>query len=411
MPIPVKEIRVGLRFRQENIPVGRLAMSGRTVYFEYDPDFEETGLEISPLRLPLKPGLQSFKHEVFEGLPGVFGDSLPDGWGRLLLDRAARAQGLLPGQLTPLDRLAQVGQHGMGALVYEPDHGPEEPEGDIQLDHLAEGVQQLLEGEASDLLDVLISLNGSSAGARPKAMIGVHKNREHLVHGGRELPEDYEYWIVKFANSQDGSDAGAVEYIYSLMAKEAGVEIPKTHLFPSRLGAGYFGIRRFDRSDAGRFHLHSVAGLLNADFRLPTLDYRDLAALTHHLTRDIRDLEQLIRLAVFNVLSHNRDDHAKNFSFLMDSEGTWKLAPAYDLTFSSGPGGQQSMLVMGNGQHITEAHLRELGAVAGLDSDAVPMMIERTKDALSQWPALASEYGLKSQTRNLIQKKLEKQMK
>jgi len=399
----VKEIRVGLQFDQETLPVGRLAASGRAVFFEYDQTFLTTGLEISPLRLPLKPGLQSFRHDVFDGLPGVFGDSLPDGWGRLLIDRAARAQGFMPEELSVLDRLAHVGGSGMGALVYEPDVGFDPEQGSIDLDLLAEGAQHILAGEASELLDVLISLNGSSAGARPKAILGIDAGKCNLIHGSNDLPENYDHWIVKFGNSQDGADAGAVEYIYSIMARDAGLEMPETHLFPSRSGAGFFGVRRFDRITSKRLHLHSVAGLLHADYRLPTLDYRDLAALTFHLTRDVREVERLIRMAVFNVLAHNRDDHAKNFSFLMDASGRWRLSPAYDLTFSSGPGGQQSMMVMGEGLNITGRHLIDLGIEAGLDQDILPTMIERTKQALSRWPELASAYGVRAQTSKFIQ--------
>jgi serine/threonine-protein kinase HipA len=408
---PVKEIRVGLQFDQETMPVGRLAASGRTVFFAYDQAFLTTGLEISPLRLPLKPGLQSFRHDVFDGLPGVFGDSLPDGWGRLLIDRAARAQGFMPDELSVLERLAHVGGSGMGALVYEPDVGFDPEQGSIDLDLLAEGAQHILAGEASELLDVLISLNGSSAGARPKAMLGIDAGKCNLIHGSNDLPENYDHWIVKFGNTQDGADAGAVEYIYSIMARDAGLELPEAHLFPSRVGAGYFGVERFDRSSNKRLHLHSVAGLLNADFRMPTLDYRDLAALTLHLTRDMREVGRLVRLAVFNVLAHNRDDHAKNFSFLMDANGNWSLSPAYDLTFSSGPGGQQSMMVMGEGLAVTERHLIDLGVEAGLERRDVEIMIDQTNQALSRWSELASEYGVRHQTAKFIQQRLDAQRK
>lgn len=403
----MREVRVGLRFGSETWPVGRLAMSGGTVYFEYDPSFLARGLEISPLRLPLKPGLQSFRHAVFEGLPGVFGDSLPDGWGRLLLDRAARAQGVLPEELGPLDRLAHVGASGMGALVYEPDYAPEPAEGALDLDRLADGAKEVLGGEAPELLETLISLNGSSAGARPKAMIGVDAARSNAVHGRQDLPGGFEPWLVKFGNSRDGGDAGAAEYVFSLMARQAGVDMPDTHLFPSRDGAGHFAVRRFDRTPTGRLHMHSAAGLLHADFRAPSLDYRDLAALTLHLTRDVREVERLVRLAVFNVLGHNRDDHAKNFSFLMDASGEWRLSPAYDITFSGGPGGQQSTLIMGEGANPTGQHLVALGEEAGLDGSAVREMIDRTRQALSRWPELASEHGVFRQTRQQVQRRIQ----
>lgn len=199
--------------------------------------------------------------------------------------------------------------------------------------------QEVLDGTSDDVLAELIALNGSSAGARPKALIGVNDKRDHIIHGVHDLPAGYTPWMVKFPNSQDGLDAGAIEYVYALMAKEAGVSMPDVHLFPAKRGTGYFAIKRFDRDGDKRYHMHTACGLLHSDFRTPSLDYEDLVALTGMLTRDVREVEKLYQLAVFNVLAHNRDDHSKNFSYLMDSQGRWKISPAYDLTFSSGPRG------------------------------------------------------------------------
>jgi serine/threonine-protein kinase HipA len=343
---------------------------------------------------------------MFEGLPGVFGDSLPDGWGRLLVDRAARSQGILPEQISPLDRLCYVGNTGMGALVYEPDHGSSAEIEPVDLDQLAESARYILNGDTSELLDLLIQLNGSSAGARPKVMVGVDLTKAQLIHSRNDLPDEYEPWLIKFSNTHDGDDAGIIEYLYSLMAREAGLEIPETHLFMSRKGARFFGTRRFDRVPGGRLHLHSAAGLLNADFRLPTLDYHDLAVLTLHLTRDIREVERLVHLAVFNVLAHNRDDHAKNFSYLMDENGSWRLSPAYDLTFSGGPNGEQSMLVMGEGIKPTEQNLIALGTEMNIRTETVKFMIDRTRQALRRWPELASAYGVRKQNAEAIHKTL-----
>ena len=158
---------------------------------------------------------------MFEGLPGVFNDSLPDGWGRLLFDRTMRLQGILPDQLGPLDRLAHVGKTGMGALVYEPDNSADEADLKLNLDELASHAQDVLDGEAEDVLQELLSLNGSSAGARPKAVIGVDTARKNIVHGTHELQAGFEPWLVKFPNVSDRLDAGAIEYVYALMAKDA----------------------------------------------------------------------------------------------------------------------------------------------------------------------------------------------
>ena len=402
----VKEIKVGINFGDGVAPVGRLAMRERTIYFEYDRTFIERGLELSPLRLPLKSGLFSFDYNLFEGLPGVFNDSLPDGWGRLLFDRFARAQGTVPSEVTPLDRLAHIGVHGMGALVFEPDHSVGGTYDTISLDILAEQAQDVLAGTSDEVLQELLSLNGSSAGARPKALIGVNQDRTHIVHGVNDLPGGYTPWMVKFANSQDGLDAGAIEYVYALIAADAGINMPDVHLFPAKKSAGYFAVKRFDRDGNKRYHMHTACGLLHSDFRTPSLDYEDLIAFASMLTRDVREVEKMYQLAVFNVLAHNRDDHAKNFSFLMNEQGQWALSPAYDLTFSSGPRGEQSTMVMGESKAPKAEHLIKLGIDAKIDKDRIHEIIQQTQVSLAKWPRLAKHHGVNATNIRLIGNKL-----
>lgn len=402
MKQPVSEIKVSLDFGAEIIPVGRMALRGHTIYFEFQSSFVQRGLEISPIRLPLKSGVVSFESAPFEGLPGVFSDSLPDGWGRLLFDRLLRSQNMLLSDITSLDRLAHVGSHGMGALVYEPDFSSSDNQIVIDLDNLAEQAEQAIKGSSEEVLQELITLNGSSAGARPKALIEVDKSRQYISHGVKQPSIGYEPWLVKFPNSQDGLDAGAIEYVYALMAEESGVPMPKVHLFPSNKGSGYFSVKRFDREGIKRFHMHTVAGLLHSNFRTPSLDYEDLLALTGGLTKDVREVEKMYRLAVFNVLAHNRDDHAKNFSFLMDENGQWKQSPAYDLTFSNGPGGEQSTTIMGEGRKPGEKQLIKLGMEAGLQKVIIDEAIAKTKSALALWERLAKEFGVSQSNINLI---------
>lgn len=402
----VKEVKVSLDFGQSAIPVGRLAVRKQHVYFEYEPSFIQHGFEISPLRLPLRPGLQSFDKNLFEGLPGVFNDSLPDGWGRLLFDRFARSQQISPAEITPLDRLAFVGAHALGALVYEPDVSAAANASPISLDTLAVQAQQVLQGEAPDVLAEMIALNGSSAGARPKALIGLNAESNQIVHGYRELAAEYTPWIVKFANTQDGADAGAIEYVYALMAKACGIDMPDVRLFPARHGPGYFAIRRFDRNGPTRYHMHTACGLLDSDFRTPSLDYEDLIALTALLTRDVREVEKMFRLAVFNVLAHNRDDHSKNFTFLMDANGQWRLSPAYDLTFSSGPAGEQSTTVMGEGRNPGIEQLLALAKEASIKPARAQDIIQQTQDSLSHWPELAKSHAVSDTNIALVKSKL-----
>lgn len=404
--ISLNELKVGLNFGENTIPVGRLASRNSQIYFEYDEAFLDRGLEISPLKLPLESGLQTFSPSLFEGLPGVFNDSLPDGWGRLLFDRLVRSRNLLPNEFSSLDRLAHIGFTGLGALVYEPDYSDEKSEEIINLDTLSNQTQEVMDGEAENVLAELVDLNGSSAGARPKALIGVGQNKQQIIHGKHDLPEGYDHWIVKFANTTDGLDAGAIEYVYSLMAKEAGLEMTQAHLFPASKGAGYFAIQRFDRLKNTRLHMHTASGLLHSDFRTPSLDYEDLVTLTGVLTKDVREVEKMFRLAVFNTLSHNRDDHGKNFSFLMDNTGQWKLAPAYDLTFSSGPRGHQSTMVMGEGQSPSSEHLIKLGKEANLTRSQIIEIVEQTKTALDQWEILAKNHGVSNANISLIKARL-----
>ncbi|OWK97044.1 phosphatidylinositol kinase [Kaistella haifensis DSM 19056] len=406
MRTSIKELKVGLNFGSEIQPVGRLAIRDGIIYFEYVNAFLETNLEISPLKFPLQRGVIELPRTPFEGLAGVFNDSLPDGWGRLLFDRMLRAEGILPNEVSALDRLAYVGLNGMGALVYEPDESPEINNDKIDLDFLASQTEQVLEGESGEVINELLALNGSSAGARPKALIGVDTERKNISHVAGDLKDGFEHWIVKFPNTQDGNDSGAIEYVYSLMAENAGLEMPATHLFPSEKGSGYFAVKRFDRDKNKRFHMHSVSGLIHSNFRFPSHDYEDLLALTNVLTKDIREVEKMFRLAVFNVMAHNRDDHAKNFSFLMDEFGEWKLSPAYDLTFSNGPGGEQSTMVMGEGRNITKKHLEKLGLEAKLSKELINEVIRKTGNSLNNWKMLAKVYGVDKGNIDLIESRI-----
>ncbi len=391
----VTALNVALDFGDKPISLGRLAIRDNIVFFEYDAEFIERTLDVSPFKLPLSGGLQSFEPGLFEGLPGVFNDSLPDGWGRLLLDRALRAKNIQAAALSPLDRLAHVGRAGMGALIYEPDHSEDANDRDIDLDYIAAQSRKILEGDSSDVFEELLALNGSSAGARPKAMIGVSQDKSQIIQGVDDLKPEYEPWLVKFSNANDGAEAGAIEYVYSLMARETGLEVMDTHLFPAKSGAGYFATKRFDRTNEGkRLHMHTACGLLHSDFRVPSLDYQDLIKATMVLTRDVREAQKMYRLAVFNVLSHNRDDHSKNFSFLMNENGKWQMAPAYDLTFSSGPGGEQSTMVMGEGKDPNIEHLRELAKTADLSDKEAQRIIDETIAALLKWKEFAKSCGV-----------------
>ena len=398
--VPTTILNVFLDGRERR-KVGRLATRNRRILFEYDPDFIASGLQLSPFELPARAGVMMAEPAPFDGLFGVFNDSLPDGWGRLLLDRAVERMGILRGNLTPLDRLAFVGRHGMGALSYEPDFSKSEREPVVlKLDKLAADAALVLAGEQGAVVDKLLKLNGASAGARPKIVAQVSADRKKIIHGPGALPPGYAHWMIKFPSQLDEADVGPIEYAYSLMARAAGVEMPETYLFGSKKKR-YFGIRRFDRDGDRRIHMHSLSGLLHADHRTPSLDYDGFLKATQVLTKDITQVEKAFRLACFNVLAHNRDDHAKNFSYLLDdATGQWSLAPAYDLIFSGGPAGEQSMMVMGEGRSPGVEQLRALGRKHGLKKAA--SIIEEVQVGIARWAVFADEAGVSKKSTSMI---------
>jgi serine/threonine-protein kinase HipA len=384
---PIELLTVYLDARNQRRKVGRLAFKDRQLLFEYDVSFINSGIEISPIKLPLRPGVSVADTTIFDGLFGVFNDSLPDGWGRLLLDRTVEKYGIHRGQLNPLDRLAYVGRHGMGALSYEPELGLQNTDDvPLALDRIAEESAAVLAGENEEVFEELLRLNGSSSGARPKIVAQVSTDKKRIIHGQQELQSGFAHWMIKFPSSQDARDMGAIEYAYSLMAKDAGVEMPETHLFRTKRNK-YFGTKRFDRDGDARIHMHSLGGLIHADHRSPSLDYDTVLRVTLALTRNIQDAERAYALACFNVLAHNRDDHVKNFSFLLNERNEWIFAPAYDLVFSYGPGGEQSMLVMGEGRNPGTAQLQTLGKQHGIKN--APEILAKVERAVANWPRYA----------------------
>ena len=370
--------------------VGRLADADGGILFQYAESFLGSGLWLSPFKLPLQPGVFEDKHKTFGGLHGLFNDSLPDGWGLLLLDRKLKASGTGLQEISPLDRLALVGVRGMGALEYEPeDFSACHDEEFLDLDGLAEESRRILdEGGSLEAVNTLLRLGGSSGGARPKILCGVR--RSDLAVKASDSYPDFEPWMIKFRSKEDSSGMGLVEYAYSTAAKEAGVEMPDTCLFSSNTSEGIFGVKRFDRMQGLKIHTHTACGLLHANHRYPSMTYEELIKLSHLLTKDRRETEKMVRLMVFNVKSGNMDDHSKNFSFLLDADGLWKMAPAYDLTPSMGFAGEHSTSVNGKGKNIADTDL--VAAAAGFASAAAEKeMIADVEKALCGVPEIMEQ--------------------
>jgi len=310
--------------------VGVLSIDNQNrALFEYTEEWIKTGFSISPFFLPLKVGVFRAKAEPFEGLFGVFADSLPDGWGNLLLDRFLLSQGIELSSLSFLERLSFVGENGMGALSYFPDNSFKHKVKNYDLNQIASQVADILsEKSAIPTIKQLLEQTNSSGGARPKVLIQYEN----------------EAWMVKFPASNDTDDIGEQEYFYSKLAKKCGIEMPETKLFENK----YFGTKLSDRKDNERFHVHSASGLLHASHRYPSLDYKQLALATQMLTKKEKEVEKLFRLMVFNIVIDNKDDHAKNFSFIYKDD-EWSLSPAYDVLKSTGFGGEHATSVLGKG--------------------------------------------------------------
>jgi len=404
----IKVVDVFLNSLDEKLKVGRLALKDKTIYFEYEKEFLSKKIELSPYKLPLKSGVHVCDDKIFEGLFGVFADSLPDGWGRLLLDRYFLKQGIAYRDITPLDRLSYIGEFGTGALSYEPRvESLSTHDINIDLDYLANSSLKILKGSSEEVLDTLLAIGGSSAGARPKAMIQINSDDE-ILHGSQKLENGFEHYLIKFPSLTDIKEIGKLEYIYSLMAKDAKINIPDIKLL-DRKENSYFTIKRFDRIGDRRVHIHSVAGMVHSDFRLPSLDYDDLLSLSLHVTKNKEEQMKIYRLAVFNLFVHNRDDHAKNFSFLLDENSDWKLSPAYDLTFSFGPGGEHSTTYLGEGKNPTIEHLKKLAIKHSIKD--FQHIINETKEVVANFKQYAKKLNLSQNTTNDIYQYLLKSIK
>ncbi len=360
--------------------VGLLEEKDR-IYFEYSPDFLRSGIELSPFKLPLKSGVNFDSKYTFEGLFGLFNDSLPDGWGCLLIDRMLRRRGLSYDAISPLMRLSMIGCNPMGALEYEPADAESDAAISVELDSLAGEIKAVVCGSDSKFLEELHRMNGSSGGARPKVVVKVSKDFKTIIHGESGVRNDFSDWMIKFCQQNDPQDLGKTEYLYSLMAKKAGIDMPDTYLFPSKTGDGYFGVKRFDRTECGKVHVHTASGLLHASHRYASLDYENLLKLTLVLTQDQKEVEQMVRRMIFNVVCGNRDDHSKNFSFMLDAHCKWHLAPAYDLTPSYGINGEHTAMVNGKGKDITKGDFIKAGESVGISASTTAEIYDEVRVA------------------------------
>jgi serine/threonine-protein kinase HipA len=370
----VNKLLVRYRGWGENWPLGQLADNGRDLLFEYSKEALREGLEFSPLRLPLQPEAYGNFPGYLLRLPGLIADSLPDGWGLLLMDRYFRRLGLEPARRSPLDRLAFLGERALGAFTFEPAETVELTQTETTLLQLAQEVTAVLAGKDDEVLKHLLVVGGSPHGTRPKALVGYDAAQGTIRTVSDQGHRPY---LIKFPAENEHKEVCAIEHAYCETARACGIDVPQTQHFDLGRSHAAFGIARFDVEADMRVPVHTLAGALHADFRVPAVDYISLVRATRAFTGDEREVVKAYERAVFNVLFNNRDDHSKNFAFRLDRDRRWRLAPAYDLTFSMGPGGEHQMDVCGEARRITRAHVLELAAKGGIRTCVATASLER----------------------------------
>jgi serine/threonine-protein kinase HipA len=374
--------------------VGLLAEARGGIFFEYDRGFLATGHELSPLHLPLRPGVQARDPGPSLRLPGLFEDSLPDQWGRRLMMAWFLQGGTPEHAVTPLMMLAYLGHRSMGALIYTPELEVAPAPAGVTLGELHEAARRAESSGPVDLA-LLAQVGSSAGGARPKALIALHRtDRARLLAGTAELPPDFDPWIVKFDTSENLA-LGTLEEAYARMARAAGVDMPETCLLDTRHDGRvrrHFAVRRFDRDGRERVHHHTLAALCQTG--AGDLDYATFLRVARRITRDEREVWRAFRRAAFNVLASNRDDHGKNHGFLYRNR-EWKLGPAYDLTFTSPQQlPERGMAVMGERRRAGRSHLLKLAEGEGLDLRQAGEILEEIGGAVRRWPEFSTAAGV-----------------
>ena len=399
----------------ERVLAGQLAQNSQGVFFQYAAEYLASCPSLSPFRLPFDAMLRQAPAAPHGGLFGVFADSLPNGWGTLVMDRVLRQHGVLPSQVTGMDRLAYVGNRAAGALEYAPIPGyATASEGAVALDVLGREALALFEDAGEDLQAVPRTLAGagSSGGARPKAQIWLSNNGTDQVHL-RPRP-GLSPWLVKFTSAllPLGHEESLCEAAYLTLAARAGIDVPAWRLIPASASSpaiAWLAQRRFDcHGDTGRYHMHSACGLLDADYLAPSMDYEDLVKAGVVLCRSPAVGQDLFVRAAFNLFALNQDDHTKNWAFLQDDAGAWRPTPFYDVTFSPSPSGEHTTAFLGHGGQPPLAAMQRLASQACFANwRRAGEAIERVVDALADWRTVASDLGVRQSTQALVARQLE----
>ena len=410
-------------------PIGAVSMpqDSRVAAFQYDPGLLASGIEVSPLVMPLRAEPFTFpalSHESFHGLPGLLADSLPDRYGHALIDAWLAGQGRAPESFNAVERLCYIGRRGMGALEFVPSVGPAPSPGhDLQVAELVELASEVLSrrqelvasltaGHQQQAMRDILSVGTSAGGARAKAVIAWNPTTE-VVRSGQldDLPAGFEHWLLKFDGVTNNKDKdtladpqgyGAVEYAYSLMAHDAGIVMSDCRLLGEN-GRRHFMTRRFDRGpDGSKRHMQSLGALAHFDFNQPGAhSYEQAFLLIRRLGLGSAAVEQMFRRMVFNIVARNQDDHVKNIAFLMDRSGGWELAPAFDVTYAYRPSSewtaQHQMSMNGKREHFTLADFRAAGLTAARPRGRATRIVEEVCAIVSAWETYAERAGVEEE--------------
>ena len=396
--------------------VGELAQNKQGVYFQYNTSYLDKFSNLSPFNLTFNSTLQLAPKTPHNGLHGAFSDSLPDGWGLLLMDRIFRQAEILPAQITAMDRLSFVSNRAMGALSYIPAsslHNKDEAQ-QLTIAELGLQAQAIFDGQTTEVLQALVNA-GSSGGARPKAQLYLKKSDNNYC--STTASKGCEAHLVKFTSAQLalGHEEGICEASYLSMAKLAGIEVPKWTLLDAPKSSGatkWLALKRFDTylnkdGKEGRFHLHSACGLLDTDYKMPSLDYEELIKASSLLCKSPAAGQQMFRRMVFNLFSLNQDDHSKNWAFLQNDNGEWQLAPFYDITFSPSPYNEHATAFAGFGKASSLKVMQKLAIQANFSNwNKAQQVIEEVVEAISNFNVIAHKLGVKPETIKLISKQL-----
>lgn len=384
--------------------------------FEYTRNWRDSGIQISPVRLPLSERKYQFpelNRDTYRGLPAAFADTLPDDFGNAVIDAWLARQGRNPASFTPVERLLYIGRRGMGALEYFPKvKGRPKIGGTLRLDSLADMAQRVLDGRVklqvgsdTDGMEALLQVGTSAGGARAKAVVAVNKARTKIHSGQVACPDGYEHYLLKFDGIVDSNQThqtfgdpqgyGRMEYAYYLMAKAVDINISHCELLPEGERA-HFLTKRFDRDGNKKIHYQSLCAMDHADYKKPGYySYEQLFGVLRTLRFDRKAALELYRRMVFNIVARNQDDHPKNFGFMLKENGNWELAPAFDLAYSYKPDSEwvnsHQLTLNGKRDEFTPADLLQ---PAERFKREAKQIIQTITDTVADWPRYAKLAGV-----------------